>query len=191
VSTIEVHPATTQRWRDIATLLGEDGENNGCWCMYFRRTRSEFHAARGAVNRTALKDLTERATPPGLIAYVEGRAAGWCAVAPREEYGRIGRSPVLKPVDDRTAWAITCLYTSAAYRGRGVADSLVAAAVKFVAHHGAQQVEAYPLAHTGRVRDAEAYTGTPSLYARHGFGHIVTRGGRSIWRRNIEPGVQP
>ena len=56
---------------------------------------------RAKANRADLKALVDSGTPPGLIAY-EGRVpVGWVTLGPREEFARLERSPVMKPVDDK------------------------------------------------------------------------------------------
>jgi hypothetical protein len=39
--TLEVLPATAERFDDVATLLG--GGDNGCWCLYWRLASGEFN----------------------------------------------------------------------------------------------------------------------------------------------------
>src|SRR5262245_44310740 len=49
-ATIEFHPATPGRWRDVEKLFGPRGACAGCWCMWPRLTRAEFRAGVGAKN---------------------------------------------------------------------------------------------------------------------------------------------
>src|SRR5204862_421159 len=80
------------------------GAYSGCWCMWFRITQQEFSkgAPRGGAggNRAAMKKLVASGKVPGLLGYLDGKPVGWISVAPREEFGRIERSPVAKPVDE-------------------------------------------------------------------------------------------
>ena len=39
---VEYYPVTTERWQDLETLFGASGAYAGCWCMWWRTTRSEF-----------------------------------------------------------------------------------------------------------------------------------------------------
>lgn len=185
--TIQIHPATADRWDDLSDLFGDNGIVAGCWCMYFRLTGREFHDQRGDPNRESLRALTSQQFPPGLLAYQNGTPVGWCAVAPRCEYGRIERSPTVRPIDDQPAWAITCLYTSPQHRHQGVADALIAAAIDFARTRGGSLIEGYPVTTTQPLPAGDAYTGTPAMFANRGFGHAITRGQRSIWRRHLQP----
>src|SRR5512142_553404 len=99
------HPATADRWDDLVQLFGERGACGGCRCMAWRLSRSAFHANKGAKNKAALRKLVNSAVAPGVLAYVDGKSAGWCAIAPREAYSALAKSRVLKPVDDKSVWS--------------------------------------------------------------------------------------
>lgn len=38
---LEFHALTPQRWDDFEKLFGEKGAYGGCWCMWWRTTRSQ------------------------------------------------------------------------------------------------------------------------------------------------------
>src|SRR5262245_14495751 len=124
----EVHPLTPDRWPDLEALFGERGACGGCWCMYWRLRRADFHAGKGQPNKDALRALVDAGPPPGLLAYVGGVAVGWCAVGPRETYPGLARSRILRPVDERPVWSITCLFVDRAHRRRGLSARLLRAA---------------------------------------------------------------
>ena len=97
-------PLTPSRWDDFADLFGPRGATGGCWCMWWRITNKEFEANKGEGNRMAIKDLVDKGTIPGILAYDGDQAIGWCSVAPREEFTRLERSRILKPVDEQPVW---------------------------------------------------------------------------------------
>lgn len=186
---IEVRPVTPSRWDDLVELFGASG---GCWCMWFRVTQAEFTPGardRGRDNRRALRSLVEEGKVPGLLAYQDGRPVGWVSVAPREEFGRVERSPSTKPVDDRPAWAIVCFYIDRRHRGEGVASALLDAAVDHARRHGARIVEGYPIdPREGRVPNAEGYYGVVSMFERAGFREAARRSRRRpVMRRRVRP----
>ena len=85
-----------------------------------RLPRAVYEAQKGEANRRAFRRLLAQGTVPGVLAY-EGRdPVGWCAIEPRESFPRLEHSRLLRPVDDRPAWAIVCLFVRADRRGRGV-----------------------------------------------------------------------
>ncbi len=68
---LEFHPLTTERWDDFEELFGENGACGGCWCMWFRQTRSEFEKNKGEGNRRAMKAIVESGRVPGILAYIK------------------------------------------------------------------------------------------------------------------------
>src|SRR5207247_5785681 len=81
---VRIAPLTAERWPDLVALFGPKGAYGGCWCMYFRRPRaawSEGCKEGGRGNRRALQALAKKGPAPGLLAYVGGEPAGWCALA--------------------------------------------------------------------------------------------------------------
>ncbi len=169
-------PLTPQRWRDFTTLFSEQGVQNGCWCMWWRLARERFHRQYGHGNRAAFRKVVAAGRTPGLIAYHMRKPVGWCAVAPREDYPSLDRSPVLKRVDDQPVWSITCFFVSKPYRGRGLNRLLVKAAIAYVRKQGGRIVEAYPVR---RVKNPdtvkwELFTGLADTFLKLGF-KIVSR----------------
>jgi GNAT superfamily N-acetyltransferase len=167
---LEIHPLTPERWPDLETLFGSNGADGGCWCMYWRLIRSRFDNGRGESNRLAFKHIVESGRPVGLLAYADGKPVGWLAVAPRDEYPTMDRSRVLKRVDDSKVWSISCFYTAAGYRRKGVTIALIEAAKGFVRKHRGTMLEGYPVVpRTDKISCGSAYTGLVSAYLQAGF----------------------
>lgn len=184
---VRVEAATPDRWADVERLAGERGFYGGCWCMWWRVTSREFDERRGETLRTGLEELVVRGDEPGLVAYVGDEPVGWTAVAPRDAYPRLDRSPKLKRVDDEPVWSITCFYIDRGHRRQGVAGALLAAACDHARARGARVVEAYPIDTSVRasVASADIYTGTLSMFERAGFREVARRGGRPIVRLEL------
>jgi GNAT superfamily N-acetyltransferase len=141
--------------------------------MTWRLPRAQFEQGKGAGNRAALKRRVRSGSPPGVLAYVQAEPIGWCAVAPREEYDYLARSRVLRPVDDRAVWSISCLLVAKAYRGRGISVQLLRAAVDMASDAGAEVVEGYPvIPYAAHMPDAFAWTGTLSAFRAAGFEEV-------------------
>ncbi|MGE5291688.1 MAG: N-acetyltransferase family protein [Micromonosporaceae bacterium] len=176
MSEVTVRPADSDAWHDIETLLGQRGSVNGCWCMFFRQTPGQRRTDWGEGNRRALKGLVDAGARPGLVAYRDGVPAGWCSIAPRQEYSRLDRSPISKPVDAEPVWSLVCLFVDRAHRGRGVARALVRAAVTYAREQGVHIVEAYPVDDTmGPVTADSAYHGVVTLLRSEGFEEVARR----------------
>jgi GNAT superfamily N-acetyltransferase len=188
---MEIHPLTADRWDDLVTLFDRPGDPKGCWCMFYRVRGKDFERLWGAGARAAFREVVAEGPPPGLLAYRDRVPVGWCAVAPRDAYPRILRSPVLRPVDDTPAcWAVVCFYVLRGERRGGVAAALLEAAVAFAAEHGATTVEGYPKDTDGARKHAnEMFVGSRSMFAEAGFTEVGRRSPtRPIMRRALSGG---
>jgi GNAT superfamily N-acetyltransferase len=180
--TLEVHALTPDRWDDLLTLFGPNGAYSNCWCTWWRQTGSEYSAGcgnHGAGNRVLLQRLTDAGLQPGLIGYRDRRPVGWVSVAPLDEFGRILRSPKLKPergTPTSGVWAVVCFFIPRAERGAGVATELLGAAVEQARAGGATSLEAYPIDTRGERHDsAGLFTGTLSMVTEAGFAEVRRR----------------
>ena len=185
--TLSFHPLSADRWVDLEGLFGARGACGGCWCMYWRLPRATYTRGKGEGNRAAFATLVDTGTEPGILAYLDDVPVGWCAVAPRGEFGGLARSRVLKPVDDTPVWSITCLFVTKPCRRSGLSVLLLDAAARFAAARGARVVEGYPVdPPSGTTADAFAWTGLRSAFARAGFTECARRSpGRPIMRRLV------
>ena len=129
-------PLTPRTWADLEELFGLPGGSivRGCWCMAYRRTGKSPGlggppGSIAAANKRAMRDLVDSGVVPGLIGYSDGAPAGWISFGPREEYLKLRRSRVMKPVDDTPAWSVVCSYVAKPYRGTGIQHKLLAAAI--------------------------------------------------------------
>jgi GNAT superfamily N-acetyltransferase len=175
-SDLEFHPLTPERWSDLEKLFGEQGACGGCWCMWWRLTRSEFMRQRGDTNKRALKKIVDSGEVPGILAYANGCPIAWCSVAPRETYPSLERSRVLKRLDDKPVWSIVCFFVAKPFRGKGVTVKLLEAATKYACKQGCKIVEGYPNdPKNGKIPDAFAYTGLASAFRRAGFVEVLRR----------------
>lgn len=177
---LEFHPLTLDRWRDVEALFGERGACGGCWCMYWRRRRSEFEAGKGDANRRAFREIVAAGEPaPGILAYIDERPIGWCAIAPREDYPRFEASRILKPVDETPVWSVSCFFVAKPFRRRGASVPLLRAAVEFAARHGATAIEGYPTEPgSDAVPAAFAWTGFAGTFRDAGFVEVARRSER-------------
>lgn len=188
----DVRPVTADRWDDLRAFFGPSGAYSGCWCTFWRIPRRDFEeGCRGgaAGNRTVMRRLTGEGSVPGLLAYDADQPVGWVTVGPRQAYPVLGRSPTLKPTDpdEPGVWLVPCFWVPRAWRGKGVATALLAAAVEYAGARGAAVVEGYPVQVDGQLPPADAYTGTTRLFRRAGFRvhRRPPRGRRVVMRRRI------
>jgi GNAT superfamily N-acetyltransferase len=168
-SNITIHPLKPDRWADLETLFGPSGADGGCWCMWFRLRRSEMARSTNAKNKAALKRIVGSGHPPGLIAYVDGKPAGWVSLDPRERYAMLMHGRIWKPLDDTPVWSIVCFVVGKPYRRQGVMSRPLDAAVDYARDHGAETLEAYPVDATEELTGYDGFTGIASVFKRAGF----------------------
>jgi GNAT superfamily N-acetyltransferase len=175
-----VRPLTPARWRDLEAVFLAKGcaVARGCWCMYYRETGKQ-HLAAGMklaqVRKERMRALATSRSPPGLIGYVGRTPVGWVSLAPRGEYAKLARSPVMKPVDARPVWSVVCFVVPAEHRNRGVASALLRGAIDYARKRGARVLEAYPIDKPSRDQDDWLWHGVKSMYDRAGFVEVARR----------------
>jgi len=181
---MEFRPVTRDRWGDFEKLFGPSGAYSGCWCMWWRITRSEFDRNGNEGNRKAMKALVGPECIPGILGYENGEPVGWCSVAPRADYASLNRSRVLKPVDDQPVWSIVCFFIHKNHRRQGVTVKLIEGAVQYAKEKGAKIIEAYPTRPRGKQLGPESsFMGIPRLFARAGFEKVAEpSGAKAIMR---------
>jgi ribosomal protein S18 acetylase RimI-like enzyme len=178
---LTVAPLTPDRWSDVEAVFNAKGCSvaRGCWCMAYRRTGSGEPLPRGVTrsqaNRADLKALVDAGNPPGLIGYRGKVPVGWVSIGPREEFARLKRSPVMKPVDEKPVWSVICFVVPSEYRGQGVAQALLAEAVAYARKQGATLMEAYPVDKPARSNDDYMWFGAKSMYDKAGFKEVARR----------------
>ncbi len=183
---MEFHPLTPERWQDFETLFGERGACGGCWCMAWRLTGKQFDEQKGAPNKKAMKAIVARGDQPGVLAYVGGQAVGWCSVAPRETFIRLESSRVLKPIDDKSVWSISCFFIAKEHRRKGLSVKLLKAAIEFVRRQGGKIIEGYPNEPKKDQPDVFMWTGLAASFIKAGFKEADRRGSRPIFRYELK-----
>ncbi|WP_432992301.1 GNAT family N-acetyltransferase [Dactylosporangium sp. CA-233914] len=182
---ISVVPANEASWADLRAIFGPRGDAYRCQCQYFKTTGGNW--ARDPVDARAgrLREQTGCDNPgaeptSGLVAYLDGEPAGWCAVEPRTAYERLrsARVPWAGRDEDKTdagVWAVVCFVTRTGYRRRGVSRALARAAVDFARERGARAIEGYPLVKPpgeAVAWAAELYVGTHTTFTDAGFTEV-------------------
>ena len=187
----EARPLTPATWADLEALFALPGGSivRGCWCMYYRRTgKVSVSGAAGEENKRQLCELVDSGVEPGLVGYLDGAPVGWISLGPREDYLKLRRSPVMKPVDDAEVWSVVCTYVAKAQRGKGLQHRLLGAGIDYACDHGVRLLEAYPVDKPQRSHDDFMFFGSRSLYERAGFTEVVRRSPtRLVMRRAIRP----
>jgi GNAT superfamily N-acetyltransferase len=182
---LSVVPANEASWEDLQAVFGTRGQASRCQCQRYKlRPRESFASSPVEERAFRLRRQTDCGHPrsdttSGLVAYLGGEPVGWCAVEPRTEYEglvRNSRVPWEGRAEDKAddgVWAVTCLFTRAGFRRRGISRALARAAVTFARERGARAVEGYPMATTKAILE-ELHVGTEGVFAGAGF-TVVSR----------------
>jgi len=183
---LTVRPLTPELWPALEDLFGKQGACNGCWCMYWR-LGSAYHRRPRSKNKADFKQIVKRGPPPGLLAFDGKVPVGWCQLTPRDALPWLDRAWLLKRVDDRRVWSVSCFYVRRGYRKQGVTAALIAAALKAARQARAPALEAYPVDTRKPKTTLNLFTGVASTFVRHGFKQVAARvPHRPIMRRNLK-----
>jgi GNAT superfamily N-acetyltransferase len=179
--------ANQASWEDIQAVFGTRGPAATCQCQRYKlRPRESFASFPAEERAFRLRQQTdcghpESDTTSGLVAYLGDDPAGWCAVEPRIAYAgllRNNRVPWAGRAQDKSdpgVWAVTCVFTRAGFRRRGISQELVRAAVGFARRRGANALEGYPMiTESGaNITWDEIHVGSRSIFAAAGFTEIT------------------
>jgi GNAT superfamily N-acetyltransferase len=167
---IEVKPATSARFDDVATMLGpKRPDASVCWCLSHRVDSKTNRSLIGPARGEYVRKLCSRRVAPGVLAYDDGEVAGWAAVAPRSELP-FERSTKIPHVDDLPVWSVWCIRVRPGHRGKGLSHALLDGAVAYARSRGAPAVEGYPVDNRGEKVDLTmAFVGTRGVFEAAGF----------------------
>jgi GNAT superfamily N-acetyltransferase len=185
-SAISAVPANQASCDDLRAIFGARGEGAICQCQRYKlQPREAFRSFPAEVRTDRLRRQTncghgEAATTSGLVAYLDGEPVGWCAVEPRTAYPgllRVYRIPWegrTEQKSDDSIWAVTCFFTRAGFRRRGISRALARSAVDFARERGARALEGYPMiTRPGQeIAWGELHVGSRSIFAAAGFTEV-------------------
>jgi GNAT superfamily N-acetyltransferase len=183
-SNCRIVPANEASWKDLRQIFGTRGDPSRCFCQRYKMAPGESWASVGVEELAArLREQTECGNPrspttSGLVAFLDGEPAGWCAVESRPAYPRMLRSMRVpwdgrsEDKDDESVWAVTCFATRAGFRKRGITHSLARAAVEHARERGARALEGYPIT-TKDVILSELHVGTVAAFEAAGLKEVA------------------
>lgn len=187
----QTHPVTEDRFDDLAEVINRTRRSTHCWCLSHRLPAREIEELGGGSREEAMRALTRREHPPGVVTYRDGVPVGWCSISPRAQIPRLVASTLIRPVDDLPVWSIICLVVRGGHRRQGVTTHLIEGAVQYAASQGAPAVEAYPVDPEGRMDTTMAFVGTRAMFEHAGFRQVGTtdavasRMPRLVMRRDL------
>ncbi|MES2650058.1 MAG: GNAT family N-acetyltransferase [Bacteroidota bacterium] len=170
-STLRFEPLTRNNWDQFVQLFGSNGACGNCWCMYYRLNPGDFKAGKNDDgNKEAMKQLVWENRPVGLLGFYEDLPIAWCAFAPRQDFSKLERSRVHKPIDDKLVWSVPCTFIHKKFRRQGVSVALLQALINYAKTRGIKIIEAYPTIPTQeKLPDSFAWIGLYSSFEKAGF----------------------
>ena len=169
-------PVTKERWKDFEKLFGKNGACAGCWCMFWRIRRKDYETQKGNGNKNAMKKIINSGTVPGILSYFDDEPVGWCSIAPRTDFPGLENSRILKPVDNKSVWSVSCFFIRKDFRNKGVSVELLIAASKFVKSEKGRIIEGYPNEpKNDKMPPAFAWYGLASAFSQAGFKEVERR----------------
>ncbi len=166
---VEIQPVAPAIVDDILAFFDHDAmvgrpEWASCYCMYFLlggRSNPEWGDRTWQENRADQKARIEAGETNGVVAYVDGRLAGWCHAGARSGF------PGLATGDDEGVGSVVCFAIAPPYRGLGLASLLLRAVTDQLEQQGFTRIEAYPVMNA--ENNDRAFPGPVELYLGHGF----------------------
>ncbi len=169
IGRVEIRPITPEAGEEAMHFFDTDAfpDNpawGACYCMFFPRgghANPDWGDQPWRVNRSDQLDRIARGQTTGMLAYVDGRLAGWCNATARSEF------PGFSTGDDAGVASVVCFVIAPPYRGHGLATRLLEAVVGEYGAKGFTRLEAYPARDPADER--EAFHGSLDLFRELGF----------------------
>jgi GNAT superfamily N-acetyltransferase len=171
--------------REDFLRLHSDANGAGwCRCVAWWVPTWDGWGERTALENAELRErLCAEGEYDGLLAYAGDEPVGWCQLGRRDRLAKLVDQLELEP--DPETWAVSCFLVAPSHRGRGVACTLLDAAMSTAGENGARRLEGYP--RPGAIAADEAWTGPERLYASRGFEPVRAAGARSVVALHLGP----
>lgn len=155
--------------------------------MLWRLSKGEMDVGMGEGNRRAMQAIFDSGHIPGLIAWHDCEAVGWIQVDNRAAFPRLETSRVLKPVDHKAVWSVSCFLVDKRFRRSGLSARLLRAACTFAREQGATILEGYPIdTPKASYPPVYAWTGFAGAFREAGFEEVARRSAtRPIMRKYL------
>ncbi|WP_435745816.1 GNAT family N-acetyltransferase [Microbacterium sp. PMB16] len=172
--TITTEVATTARWDDVQRALTGGGDGASCQCIWPLLRNKDWNETTTPQRTEMLRAEIDEGPPPGIIAYVDGEAAGWIRLGPRTKQGRLPHTRIIaaateQPFDDESVWAVTCFVVRREHRGKGLNGELLRAGVDYARESGARLIEGYAVDAAENHSVNDLYHGVLSTFLSAGF----------------------
>ena len=190
---VTIEPAAADRFDDAQHALNGGGDGGSCQCQWWLMRNRDWVQTSREQRAELFRAEFDGMQPPGLIAYVDGEAAGWVRVGPRDTHVRLAHTrayahSTAQPWDDPSVWVVSCFVVRREHRMSGLTAQLLDAAISAARAGGARVIEAYPIdTAVTTKRTNELYVGVLSSYLKAGFREVArTSADRAIVELELE-----
>lgn len=191
---ITTKAATPAEWDDVQRALTGGGDGASCQCVWPLLRNKDWSATTKQQRVGILRDEITHSPPPGLVAYVDGEAAGWIRIGPRPAQARLAYTRTIvaathEPLADNGVWAASCFSVRRDHRGKGLNAVLLEAAVEYARASGARVIEGYPVdTAVVKVSANDLFHGALSTFLAAGFSVVgELRSGRPLVALALAP----
>jgi len=154
-----------------------------CYCYFPHAPHDteKWDERTGPQNRQAVGEMIAAGTQRGYLAFVGGKAVGWCNAGLRPTFTTLDfpEEPGALPVG-----SIVCFLVAPGYRGQGVATQLLDTVCEGFRSQGVTLVEAYPRAES--TSSAQNHPGPLAMYLSAGFVQLGERDGTALVRKELK-----
>ncbi len=157
---IDIRPVTPALWNDLESFLQSGSWSRQCWCMVWRARGAETRNTDRAFRKSLMERRVKSGEIVGLLAYDENGPVGWCSIAPRVTYGKLGGPDDYRD-DPNAVWSLTCFSLAKGHRKQGLSGTLLESAIDYARENGARVIEAYPVA--PRFPELSVYGADPAV----------------------------
>lgn len=189
ISEIEIRETSPELLGDILTFFDHDAyvgrpEWAGCYCVHHHLPVGDRDRT-WRRNREELERRIRDGNTRGILAYADGRLAGWCNASLRSEFPELAGRDELP---DEEVGSIFCFVIAPPYRKHGLAERLLDGACRSYKSLGVRVAEAYPrrsLDATPGWEDAVAFHGPLEMCLRAGFKPVEDNGNLVVVQKKL------
>lgn len=161
-----------------------------CYCHFYQVPKAiRWDTLDAAANRTAMVARIDASEMDGFLAYAGGVVVGWLNAQPQHKLphcaARMGIPAPRLDVAPSEAAAVVCFVIAPSWRRRGVARTLLSAALSSFAGRGIRVVDAFPFKAAASTAPADHYHGPKALFAEAGFEVLAEHKDLTVMRKRL------
>jgi GNAT superfamily N-acetyltransferase len=161
----QMRPEDASAWFDFFDnrAFADHPDWQGCYCTGPFSPRLKGYGAQSKRRRDYAAWLVANGIMTGYLALHHGKVVGWCNVGDKRAFSR----PNVVQTSEENVISITCFVIQKEYRGKGLAERLLARVIADARASKKNIIEAYPRRRS--KSEFGNFNGPYSMYEKHGF----------------------